>query len=170
MEKTNNYWTDSNNNKWNCDLYTKEQAEKYSKSLVNCHGCIDCRDCSSCSYCSGCSYCSSCSFCLYCRDCRSCRDCRDCSFCSGCSGCIDCREFKSNPERITSKKIGSRNSQTTYYFNEEIEQIVCGCFQGTLQEFKEAIKKEHKNNEHSKDYFKWIEAVESYKKLTNKTK
>lgn len=59
--------------------------------------------------------------------------------------------------------MGSRNQQTMYYWNEEKEQIVCGCFNGTLQEFKDAIKKEHSDNEHAKEYFNWIKKVETYK-------
>jgi hypothetical protein len=40
-----------------------------------------------------------------------------------------------------------------------------------LQEFKDAIKKQHNDNEHAKEYFKWIEAVEIYKQsLTKKQK
>ena len=163
MKNENNYWTDSNNNKWDCDLYTEEQAEKNSETLINCYNCTDCSYCSYCTYCRDCSYCRSCSSCRDCSSCRSCSYCSSCSSCRDCSYCSDCRDFKSNPQRITSKKIGSRNSQTTYYWNEEKEQIICGCFKGTLQEFKEAIEKEHSDNDHSKAYFKWIEAVENYK-------
>ena len=184
MEKTNNYWTDLNNNKWDCDIYTEEQAEKLSKTLINCFNCINCidciscsdcrycsscRSCRSCSDCSSCSSCSDCSYCSDCSDCRYCRYCRYCSSCRSCRSCSDCSDFKTNPQRITSNKIGSRERQTTYYWNEETEQIVCGCFKGTLKEFKDAIKKEHNDNKYSKEYFKWIEAVEVYKGLTNKT-
>jgi hypothetical protein len=183
MKKINNYWIDSNSNKWYCDLYTEEQADKLSKTLIDCFNCINCSscrycsDCSDCHYCRSCrdcSYCSDCSSCSHCRSCRYCSDCShcsycrycsDCSYCRDCSYCSSCSDFKSNPQRITSHKIGSRESQTTYYWNEEKEQIVCGCFKGTLQEFKDAIKNEHKDNEHSKAYFKWIEAVEGYKSL-----
>jgi len=59
--------------------------------------------------------------------------------------------------------LGSRNSQTTYYWNEEKEQIVCGCFRGTLQEFEEKIKETHEDNDFAKDYFDWINAVKNYK-------
>jgi hypothetical protein len=68
-----------------------------------------------------------------------------------------------NPERITSPKLGSRNLQTTYYWTEEKEQIVCGCFQGSLQEFENKVKKTHDDNDFAKGYFKWIEAVKKYK-------
>lgn len=35
MEKINNYYVDSNNNKWNCDKFTKEEAMIASKTLQN---------------------------------------------------------------------------------------------------------------------------------------
>ena len=168
MKKEGNYYVDENNNKWNCYIYTEEQAIKYSGTLNNCYNMINCSycsNCSNCSYCSRCSYCSDCSRCSYCSncsDCSRCSYCSDCSDCSNCSGCSNCSDFKTTPESITSPQIGSRNSQTTYYWNDEHEQIVCGCFKGTLEEFKTKIKKTHKDNEHSKAYFNWIERVEKY--------
>lgn len=41
MKQINNYWVDENNNKWDCGIYTEEQAENFSKSLIDCHSCID---------------------------------------------------------------------------------------------------------------------------------
>jgi len=46
MKKINNYWTDERNNKWNCNLYTEEQAEKLSKTMDDCSDCSDCSRCS----------------------------------------------------------------------------------------------------------------------------
>ena len=93
----------------------------------------------------------------------NCSYCSDCSGCSGCSGCSYCSGFKTNPERITSPKIGSRNSQTTYYWNDEHEQVVCGCFKGTMDEFKKKVVETHIDNEHAIAYFGWITKVETYK-------
>jgi hypothetical protein len=59
--------------------------------------------------------------------------------------------------------LGSRDSQTTFYWNNEKEQIVCGCFKGTLLEFEEKIKETHGDNEFAQGYFKWIEAIKFYK-------
>ena len=161
----NGYWV-IGTNKWDANIYTQEQAEKNAETLINCTNCIscsycsDCSDCRSCRSCSYCSYCSDCSDCSYCSYCSSCRSCSDCSYCS---------DFKSNPERITSPKIGSRNSQTTYYWNDEKELIVCGCFKGTLEEFEAKVKKTHGDNQHAHDYFKWIERINLYKEVTNET-
>ena len=52
MKKVNNNWVDDNNNSWNCDFYTEEQAEKHSKTLSNCSYCRNCSDCSDCRNCS----------------------------------------------------------------------------------------------------------------------
>jgi hypothetical protein len=104
--------------------------------------------------------------CSYCIDCLGCIDCIDCIDCINCIGCIDCggcSGFKTNPERITSPILGSRDSQTTFYWNNEKEQIVCGCFKGTLEEFEEKIKETHGDNEFAQGYFKWIDAIKFYK-------
>jgi len=141
----------------------------YCSSCSDCSCCSSCRDCSSCSYCSSCSDCSSCRSCSDCSYCSSCRSCSDCSSCSSCSYCSSCRycsycsDFKTDPQRVKSPILGSRKDQTTYYWNDENEQIVCGCFNGTLQQFKDKIKEKHGNNEFAKGYYKWIGAVEIYK-------
>ena len=119
-EEKYGYWY-VGTNRWSSNKFTKEQAEKYSDTLVNCTGCTDC------------------------------------------TGCTGCREFKSNPQRITSPKIGSRQSQSTYYWTDEHEQVVCGCFCGTLDEFAERVKNVHGDNQHGQEYIKWIKAVKCYK-------
>lgn len=86
----NGYWVDYHQNKWNCELCTKEEALKCSKTLQNCTGCIDC------SFCSNCHSCKDCRLCDYCVDSNSCRnsdslcDCECCSYCFRCRKCIDC--------------------------------------------------------------------------------
>ena len=160
-QQIDGYWV-IGSNKWDASIYPQEQAEKYSKTLINCQNCINCRSCSSCSSCSDCSNCSncsycrscsSCSYCSYCSDCRCCSDCRSCSSCSycrycrSCRSCSSCSDFKTNPQRITSSFLGSRNSQTTYYWDDKREQIICGCFKGTLEEFEEQVKITHGDND-----------------------
>ncbi len=144
MKQVNNYWVDeNNNNKWNCDYYTKERAQKLSKTLNNCS------DCSDCSYCRNCRNCSDCSDCSYCRNCRNCSDCRNCSGCSG---------FQTNPQRYTTPEIGSRYSQTTFYWLDKNKtQVVCGCFNGSVDLFKHKIILTHGENKFAKQYFKEIE-------------
>ncbi len=122
--KINNadYWSDQNENKWSCKRYSKAEAEKLSKTLVNCKNCIncdkceyciDCRDCSICvgcvkckdcdhsNDCINCQYCNgskNCNRCFYsdeainCIDCGDCPSCEDCKNCEYCESCIDCKE------------------------------------------------------------------------------
>ena len=136
------------------NTYTQDQAEKYAETLMNCSYC---RNCISCSYCRDCRDCSGC---ISCSDCRNCRD------CSGCISCISCSDFELNPQRITSAKIGSRFDQSTYYFTDKHEQIVCGCFKGILQKFEDRVNTVHGDSQHGKDYFKWIKAVKDYKEAS----
>jgi hypothetical protein len=60
--------------------------------------------------------------------------------------------------------IGSRNSQTTFYFTDCHAMVVCGCFKGTLDEFEAKVTKTHGDNQHAQDYRKWIEAIKIYQK------
>lgn len=155
------WYVDSNS--WDANTYTQDQAEKYAETLMNCSNCRNCSACSGCISCSDCSYCSNCS---YCRNCSYCSYCRNCSNCRNCRDCISCSDFELNPQRITSAKIGSRFDQSTYYFTDKHEQIVCGCFKGTLQEFEDRVNTVHGDSQHGKDYFKWIKAVKDYKEAS----
>jgi hypothetical protein len=70
----------------------------------------------------------------------NCRDCRDCR---GCSGCSDCRDWESNPQRYVTPSIGSRNAQTTFYFSKDKTQVVCGCFNDSLEAFTTKVVETH---------------------------
>lgn len=59
ITERNGRFYDDLNNSWS----TREDAERYSPTLVNCSGCSDCSRCSDCSDCSRCSRCSGCSDC-----------------------------------------------------------------------------------------------------------
>ena len=155
MKQINGYWTDGNNNRWDIGIYTEEQAEKYSKSLVNCHDCRNCFDCHSCGYCD---------YCINCHDCNSCHNCRNCYDCQYCYNCRHCCDYKQNPQRYTTKKIGSRNDQTTFYYGETESgmevQVICGCFRGNLEDFEKAVLKTHKDNDlYREQYLKEIKKV-----------
>lgn len=124
MKKINNYWVDENNNKWSCSLYTEEQAIK------NCSSCIDCHDC---------------------MDCYGCHGCRDCSGCHGCHGCSD---YTHNPNRYAQKGLGANWNNTCIYWDKEQTniQVVCGCFRGSIEEFKKAVINKYSKNH---DYIKY---------------
>ena len=49
--------------------------------------------------------------------------------------------------------IGSRSDTTTFFLDKNKEIIVnCGCFHGTIEQFREAVEKEHGDNLHGKMY------------------
>ena len=171
MKTENGYHIDKNGNKWTESIYTLEQAIKFSDTLIDCKNCVNCRSCSycsycsycrSCSYCSDCSDCRSCSYCSYCRSCSYCSDCSDCRSCSYCSYCSYCSDFISNPQRIVSPILGSRKSQTTIYWCEGKNKVVCGCFKGTIEDFKLKINETHGENQYAKEYNKWLDKVIQY--------
>ena len=157
LELKDGYYCDKNNNKWSELLETLESAIKKSESLSGCSGC------SGCSYCRDCSDCRGCSDCIGCRGCRDCRDCRYCSGCRDCSDCRDCRDcsgYNTNPQRFVTKKIGSRNDNTSFYWTNNTDlHVVCGCFRGDLEEFELKVKKVHANTIHLNSYLKEIEKV-----------
>ena len=150
------YWIVSGN-AWSKSKYTQKEAKELAKTLINCERCIDCSDCRFC------SDCSSCSFCSYSRFCSDCSFCSYCMSCSDCSSCSFCSDFKTNPERIVSPIIGSRDARTTIYWTSELEQVVCGCFRGNLAQFEKAVKQKHGENKHAVNYLKWIEKVKQYR-------
>ena len=136
MKSNGDFWEGQNGNKWSKSLYTKEAAIKQEKTLNNCSYCSDCSDCSDCSYCSRCSY------------------------CSGCDGCSGCDSFQKNPNRYTGQKIGSRNAQTTAYWTKDKNQVVCGCWKGTIEEFKIRVQTIYGDSEYGKQYQQYIKIVE----------
>ncbi len=161
MKQINNKWVDKNNNSWDCDVYTQEQAKKLSKTLINCSDCLNCSYCSRCFRCSNCFDCSDCFGCSNCSRCSGCSGCSRCFGCSDCSGCSGCSDFKTNPRRYIGRRIGSRNSQTTTYWTDEKIQVVCGCFVGTLKEFEKKVKETHGDNEYGKQYQQYIQIVKT---------
>jgi len=160
MKKENGYYIDENNNRWDCNLYTEDQAKKNSESL------IDCSDCSDCSRCSGCSDCSDCFRCSGCSDCSRCSRCSDCFRCSGCSDCSHCSGYKSNPERYCKELIGTvTKSAQAYWTSGNDLQVIFGCYKtSSLEAFKaKAIKMNGK-----KKAKPFIEFADVIKQLTNK--
>ena len=150
MRETETLYVDDNGNSWSKSLYTKEQAVWYSAGLVDCHGCHDCSDCSDCHSCRNCHNCHNCHSCSNCHDCRNCRNCH---------GCHGCHSYETNPERIVSPKLGSRNDHTTVYWVDANIQVVCGCFRGDLNTFEQAVYKKYGN---AHEYHNFIRRVRAY--------
>ena len=55
--------------------------------------------------------------------------------------------------------MGSRNAQTTMYFDDKRTEVICGCFKGSLDEFKLTVIAKY-GEEH--EYIKWINKVQKY--------
>jgi hypothetical protein len=147
MKSNGLYWTDSNNNSWSKCENTKKQAEEKSATMFCCHGCINCSNCRYCRYCS------------YCHDCSDCNDCSNCSNCSNCRYCRYCHDFTTNPMRYIGAIMGSRKSQTTTYWTADKNQVVCGCFRGTIAEFEAKVLSVHADNKYGTEYAKYIKIV-----------
>jgi hypothetical protein len=171
MKKHNGYWTDENNNRWSCVIYSEDQAEVFSKTLFDCKGCVnctacirctdctDCTDCARCIDCLDCTRCIDCTNCTRCADCTGCLDCTRCIDCTNCTRCADCSTLKRNPQRYLSGNIGSRHSQTCFYWLKDKTQVVCGCWRGTLEEFEERVNEVYPEGKYGNQYRAEIEKV-----------
>jgi hypothetical protein len=130
LKLKNGWYVDDNNNRWNTDVETEESARKKSESL---------------------------------KSCSDCSDCSDCFGCSRCSRCFDCsgiKDFKDNPQRYTTPRIGSRNAQTTLYWNSEKHQVfVCSANRDTIETFEARVREVHGNDEYLQPYLKQIEIM-----------
>ncbi|MGF6375067.1 hypothetical protein M2140_000101 [Clostridiales Family XIII bacterium PM5-7] len=187
MELIDKYWTDSRGNQWSQSLYSKEEAEKWSLSLVDCDGCIDCKNCTGCGFCNRCSdcercmhckncigcvrchscdaceYCSHCHVCVDCSDCENCERCINCEECLDCISCQDCECYVKQPRLYITGKIGIYDDIAKFYYgqikNGQSLQIICGDFRGSLAEFEDTIQETHGDNHYAQQYKAEIEKV-----------
>lgn len=120
------HWRDENNNKWNIRKYSKNEAERLSKTLINCKNCTDCSNCINCSDCVECEDCLNCincfccSKCYECEGCGKCYNCDDCKNCSDCEDCVDCIECIQCINSI--KCDGCGFCKNCYFCNDYINQ------------------------------------------------
>lgn len=166
------YWIDSKNNKWDKKLYTKEEAEKYSKSLFNCSECINCIGCINCSFCENCYDCYECVGCRDCKDCYICGDCHNCNNCDNCDSCINCQysydlnhchDYIVNPARYITLEIEGEEGQIYFYYGRTDKdfslQVHYRDFNGSLGNFIEEIM--GRDDEYSKECWEEIEKVKA---------
>ena len=72
----------------------------------------------------------------------------------------DLSSAKTDKRYIQIACIGSRKDMTTYCF--EDDKIWCGCFSGTLEEFKARVKETHEGNKrYLAEYMGFIEYLKS---------
>ena len=69
--------------------------------------------------------------------------------------------YKAKGNFIGVENIGSKNDTTYYFYNED--RIICGCFDGTMEEFKNEVKETYEEN--SKEYKQYMIAIDTLKKL-----
>lgn len=77
-EKYGLVYVDENNNMWDADLYSEEEAKELSETLVDCKNCFNSKNLIECENCVECSFCN------------DCEDCEYCSYCDVCVACVDC--------------------------------------------------------------------------------
>ena len=101
MLKFDNFWVDPEyGNKWEISKYSKEEAARLSKTMVNCKGCINSESCKNCKGCVNCINCTNCDRCVNCSNCTRCINCHDCGECewmcdsTSCTNCEDCVRCK----------------------------------------------------------------------------
>ena len=184
MKHENGFWVDENGNRWR-DNITEQEAKSSSDSLKNCTDCTECvyckccrgcmnclccYDCTNSNKCYGCTSCDNCTRCDYCCDCNYCSNCRSCASCDYCKDCTNCeychncRKYDQNPSSYVTKKVGSRDEQTIFYYGDTEKgksfQVVCGCFWGNLEEFEAAVLKTHRySGVYREQYLKEIRKV-----------
>lgn len=69
--------------------------------------------------------------------------------------------YKTKGDFVNVGNIGSRNDTTHYFYNDN--RIICGCFDGTMEEFKNEVKETYKKN--SKEYKQYMIAINTLKRL-----
>ncbi len=63
----------------------------------------------------------------------------------------------------TIKGFGSRNRTTTFYWCEDKNiRVSCGCFTGTIQEFRKKVKETHGENRLAQEYMAVADLMEAH--------
>ena len=57
--------------------------------------------------------------------------------------------------------VGSRNAYLVYKRKGDVEEVMTGCFRGTLAAFEAAVQQQHGDNKHGQDYRKAIAFIRS---------
>ena len=141
---------------------------------TDCYFGAGCRFGAYCCFGAGCCFGSDCTFGAYCRFGAGCTFAQGCIFATGCNFGASCR-FGSDCDfapkckvegKYTLKSLfqlsyaGSANRQTTAFNTEEGIFIRCGCFFGTLTEFKAQVREAYPTEKHGKVYAAWAGLVE----------
>ncbi len=69
--------------------------------------------------------------------------------------------YKAKGDFVGVENIGSRGDTTHYFYKDN--RVICGCFSGTMEEFKEKVKETY--NEDDREYKEYMMAIEFLKGL-----
>ena len=66
----------------------------------------------------------------------------------------------SDADYVCIRGLGSSNRTATFFQTRNGIGVSCGCFSGTLQEFRERVKERHGNSRYAKEYFMAADLME----------
>jgi hypothetical protein len=157
----NDRYVDENENSWNVKIFTKKTASELSDVFLrsNCFNMMDCSGLIDCSNLRDCSYLRDCSGLRDCSNLRNCSNLRDCSLINFGYRIINTLGVNSISTYIT-PPIGSRDDQTYFYYTKDWNMVRCGCFWGTLEEFKNKVHSTYPDGEYREEYDKQIKIME----------
>lgn len=117
-------------------------------NCTNCDNCTDCRNCNCCTNCHDCRNCNYCTDCKYCHNCKYCDNCDNCKYCKYCTNCDNCINVHSSQDYLILGPAQSSSRMTYAYIDSESKSLMisCGCFTGSLDEFKAKISETHEDS------------------------
>jgi len=80
------------------------------------------------------------------------------------SACIYSGNIQSTTDYMLIGPIGSRDGFTTFFKDKDKIMVSCGCFEGTIKEFKQKVKETHQNDKYAKQYLDAANYVKKYLK------
>jgi hypothetical protein len=71
--------------------------------------------------------------------------------------------INSNDDYLCEKGLGSHNRSASFFKCKDGHiHVLCGCFDGNLDEFENKVKEEHGNSKYAKEYLGFIEVVKTH--------
>ena len=69
--------------------------------------------------------------------------------------------YKAKGDFVGIENVGSRNDTTHYFYKDN--RVICGCFDGTIEQFEEKVKNTYKSDD--KEYKQYMIAIRTLKEL-----
>lgn len=69
-------------------------------------------------------------------------------------------EVSGNADYTTIKGFGRNCRNTTFFKSEDDVKVVCGCFYGTLDEFRKKVKETHGDSKYATEYLMIADLME----------